>query len=344
MICSISGAGDQSAVARPFPDTVSAPTIPEMVFSNYIATAGRRFVQPFRDDKMSNVEIGADQTFEDPSRQLLDPVQVVFRRWRGWQPAFLAELWKYRELLFFLAWRDVKVRYKQAALGAGWAILQPLLNMIVFTVFFGKLVGVPSNGIPYPLFAYCALVLWTYFSGVVGQAGQSLLGNTNLITKVYFPRAVMPAANALSGLLDLSIGLALLVLLMAYYRVQPAWSLLWAPVFLLGLMAFTIGASLIVSAMIVRYRDMKYAVPFLIQLGLFITPVIYPTSLIPNRFQVIAALNPLTGIVEGFRASLFPGTRLDPMLTVVSLSLSLLTLLGGYLYFRRAERHFADII
>jgi len=293
---------------------------------------------------MSKVGITAGQTLEVPVRLPTKSLPTIARPGRGWRHVYLGELWKYRELLFFLGWRDVKVRYKQAVLGAGWAILQPLLTMLVFTIFFGKLVGVPSNGIPYSLFAYSALVLWTYFSGVVGQAGQSLLGNTNLITKVYFPRAVMPAANALSGLLDLSIGLALLVLLMAYYRVQPAWSLLWTPVFLLGLMAFTIGASLIVSAMIVRYRDMKYAVPFLIQLGLFITPVIYPTSLIPKRFQVIAALNPLTGIVEGFRASLFPGTRLDPILTVVSLSLSLLTLLGGYLYFRRAERHFADII
>ncbi len=256
----------------------------------------------------------------------------------------LSELWRYRELLYFLAWRDIKVRYKQAALGACWAILQPLLTMIIFTLFFGKLVGVPSNGVPYPLFAYCALVLWTYFSGVVGQAGQSMLGNTNLITKVYFPRVVMPASNALSGLLDLAIGLSLLVPMLAYYRVQPGWSLLWAPVLLLGLILFTTGTSLILSALIVRFRDVKYTVPFVIQLGLFITPVIYPTSLIPRRFQALAALNPLAGIVDGFRACLFPGTRLDPMLTAVSLTLCVLVFVGGFLYFRRAERFFADII
>jgi lipopolysaccharide transport system permease protein len=257
---------------------------------------------------------------------------------------WLSELWRYRELLYFLAWRDVKVRYKQAALGAGWAILQPLLAMIVFTLFFGKLVGVPSNGVPYPLFAYCALVLWTYFSGVVGQAGQSLLGNTNLITKVYFPRFVMPASNALSGLLDLSIGLGLLVPMLAYYRVQPGWSLLWAPALLFGLILFTIGTSLIISALVVRFRDVKYTVPFLLQLGLFITPVIYPTSLIPKRFQTIAALNPLSGIVEGFRACLFPGTTLDLLLTAVSLISCALVFVGGLFYFRRAERFFADII
>lgn len=293
---------------------------------------------------MSNVEISADQTLQVPVRHPTQPFLRVIRHWLGWQAAELRELWKYRELLFFLAWRDVKVHYKQAALGAAWAVLQPLLNMIVFTVFFGRLVGVPSNGVPYPLFVYSALAVWTYFSGVVGQAGQSLLGNTNLITKVYFPRVVMPASNAVSGLLDFSIGLCFLVLLMAYYRVQPGWSLLWAPVFLLGLVLFTIGTSLILSALIVRFRDMKYTVPFLIQLGLFITPVIYPMSLIPKHFQTFAALNPLSGIVEGFRASLFPGTRLDPMLTAISLALCVFVFLWGFFYFRRAERFFADII
>jgi lipopolysaccharide transport system permease protein len=171
-----------------------------------------------------------------------------------------------------------------------------------------------------------------------------MLGNTNLITKVYFPRVVMPASNALSGLLDLAIGLSLLVPMLAYYRVQPGWSLLWAPVLLLGLILFTTGTSLILSALIVRFRDVKYTVPFVIQLGLFITPVIYPTSLIPRRFQALAALNPLAGIVDGFRACLFPGTRLDPMLTAVSLTLCVLVFVGGFLYFRRAERFFADII
>jgi lipopolysaccharide transport system permease protein len=293
---------------------------------------------------MSNVEIPADGTFQGPVRLPSQSFLESDRHWLTWRAAEVGELWKYRELLFFLAWRDIKVRYKQAALGAAWAVLQPLLNMIVFTVFFGRLVGVPSNGAPYPLFVYSALVLWTYFSGVVGQAGQSLLGNTSLITKVYFPRVFMPVSNAVSGLLDFSIGLGFLFVLMIYYRIQPGWNLILAPVFLLGLMAFTIGASLILSATVVRFRDMKYTVPFLIQLGLFITPVIYPTSLIPKRFQAFAALNPLSGIVEGFRASLFPGTKLDPIVTGVSLTLCVFVLFWGYLYFRRAERFFADII
>jgi lipopolysaccharide transport system permease protein len=257
---------------------------------------------------------------------------------------WLSELWRYRELLYFLAWRDVKVRYKQAALGAAWAVLQPLLTMIVFTLFFGRLVGVPSNGVPYPLFAYCALVLWTYFAGVLGLAGQSLLANINLITKVYFPRILMPASNALSGLLDLAIGLVLLVPLMAYYRVQPGWALLLAPVFLVGLILLTLGTSLLLAALVVRFRDMKYTVPFLIQLGLFVTPVIYPMSVIPRRYQTLAALNPLSGIIEGFRASLFSATTLDPMLTTVSLISCVVVFVAGFVYFRSAERFFADII
>jgi lipopolysaccharide transport system permease protein len=257
---------------------------------------------------------------------------------------WLRELWRYRELVYFLAWRDVKVRYKQAALGGAWAVLQPLLNMIVFTLFFGRLIGVPSEGIPYPLFSFCALVLWTYFSGVVGLAGQSLVANSNLIGKVYCPRAALPASAALSSLLDFVIGLAFLVVMMAYYRVQPGWPLLWAPVFVTGLVLFTLGASLIIAALNVRFRDVKYTIPLMIQLGLFVTPVIYPTSMIPERSRPLAALNPLSGIVEGFRASLFPGLQLDPRLTAVSLASSALVFVAGLVYFRRAERRFADII
>jgi lipopolysaccharide transport system permease protein len=255
----------------------------------------------------------------------------------------LKELWQYRELLYFLAWRDIKVRYKQASLGAAWAIIQPLFSMIIFTLFFGKLAGVPSDGIPYPLFAYCALVPWTYFSGVLGQAGQSLVANSNLITKVYFPRMILPASTAVSGLLDFAVGSIFLVILMAYYRVAPNWSLLLAPILLVNLFLFTAGASMLTAALNVRYRDIKYALPFLIQLGLFVTPVIYPMTLIPKRFQWIVALNPLSGIVDGFRACLF-GRTLDPALLGISLGVTLLIFVTGALYFRKTERAFADII
>jgi lipopolysaccharide transport system permease protein len=259
-------------------------------------------------------------------------------------PRSLSELWRYRELVYFLAWRDVKVRYKQAALGAAWAILQPLLGMIVFTLFFGKLAGIPSEGVPYPLFSYCALVLWTYFSGVIGQAGVSLVSNANLITKVYFPRVVLPASTALGGLLDFVASLGFLVIMMVYYRVHPGWSILLAPVFVAALLLVTTGVSLILAAMNVRFRDVKYAIPFAIQLGLFLTPVIYPISYIPKRFQTLAALNPLSGIVEGFRACVLGGARVDPVLTLISLAGCVTLFTVGLFYFRKAERLFADVI
>jgi lipopolysaccharide transport system permease protein len=258
----------------------------------------------------------------------------------GW----FRELWSYRELLYFLAWRDVKVRYKQAALGAAWAILQPVLTMVIFTLFFGRLAGVPSDNIPYPLFSFCGLVLWTYFSGSLGQAGQSLVSNSNLITKVYFPRVTLPAASSVSGLLDFSIGLVFLAGMLAYYRVVPGWSILWAPVFLAGLILLSLGAGFILSALNVRFRDVKYATPFLIQLWLFVTPIIYPTTIIPERYKPLAALNPLAGIVEGFRAAMFPGRRLDLQLTAISLAGAVLVFVAGLIYFRKTERAFADVI
>jgi lipopolysaccharide transport system permease protein len=258
--------------------------------------------------------------------------------------ARLREIWKYRELVYFLAWRDVKVRYKQAALGAAWAILQPLLTMIVFTFVFGRVAGIPSEGVPYPLFSYCALVLWTYFTGVIAQAGQSLVSNSNLITKVYFPRVVLPASSAVGSLLDFAVGLAFLVVLMVYYQVRPGWSLLLAPLFLGGLLLFTLGVSLLLAGMNVLFRDIKYVIPLLIQLGLFVSPVIYPMAYLPRKFQMLVALNPLSGIVEGFRACLFTGPRLDPGLTAISLCGSLIMFVLGLAYFWRTERQFADMI
>lgn len=257
---------------------------------------------------------------------------------------WLAELWRFRELVYFLAWRDVKVRYKQAALGAAWAIIQPLLSMVVFTVFFGRLAGIPSDNVPYPLFSYSALLLWTYFAGVLSQSGLSLVSNSNLITKVYFPRVALPASPALSGLLDFVVGLGLLVLLMGYYGIKPGWSVLLTPVFFGALVLFTLGAAMILAAMNVSYRDVKYVVPFLIQMWLFVTPVIYPTTFLPKRLQALMALNPLAGIIEGFRSCLFSGRPLDPTLTAVSLTMTVVVFVVGLTYFRRKERVFADVI
>jgi lipopolysaccharide transport system permease protein len=269
---------------------------------------------------------------DDPAETLL-----VNRTW-------LSELWRYRELVYFLAWRDVKIRYKQAALGAAWALLQPLLTMMVFTFFFGRLAGIASDGIPYPLFSYSALVVWTYFAAVLGQGGQSLVANSNLITKVYFPRVALPASTAISGLPDLAVGLGFLGILMVYYGVQLSWSLLLAPVFLMALMLFTLGTSMLLASMNVWYRDIKYAVPFIIQLWLFVTPVIYPTTMLPEHLQGLMALNPLAGIVEGFRVCVVGGRPPNPTLTAVSLTMSVVVFVVGLVYFRNTERAFADII
>jgi lipopolysaccharide transport system permease protein len=271
-------------------------------------------------------------------------VSIVWWRIAKMNATYLAELWRFRELVYFLAWRDVKVRYKQAALGAAWAVLQPLLSMVVFTLFFGRLAGIPSDNVPYPLFSYSALLLWTYFAGVLGQGGLSLVSNSNLITKVYFPRVALPASPVLSGLLDFVVGLGLLVILMGYYGIKPGWSVLLAPVFLAALVLFTLGAAMFLAAMNVSYRDIKYVVPFLIQMWLFVTPVIYPTTFLPKRLQTLMALNPLAGIIEGFRSCLFSGRPLDPTLTAVSLSMTVFVFVVGLTYFRTAERAFADVI
>jgi len=257
---------------------------------------------------------------------------------------WFSELWRYRELVYFLAWRDVKVRYKQAALGAAWAILQPLLTMLVFTLLFSRLPGMQTDGIPYPVFAFCGLVLWIYFSSVVAQGGQSLLTNSNLITKVYFPRIALPLSSAISGLIDFSVGLICLIGLIIYYGVAPGWSLLWVPVFLAGLIVLAVGTSLLLAALNVWYRDIKYAIPFLIQLWFFVTPIIYPTTIIPERFHSLVALNPLVGIIEGFRACVFPGRQLDPMLTATSFAGTAAIFLVGLVYFWKTERAFADVI
>jgi lipopolysaccharide transport system permease protein len=257
---------------------------------------------------------------------------------------WLTELWRFRELLYFLAWRDVKLRYKQAALGAAWAIIQPLFTMVIFTLFFGKLAGVPSNGIPYPIFTYCALVPWIYFSSTLSLAGNSLVSNSNLITKVYFPRVLLPAASAVSGLLDFAVGSGLLIVLMLYYRIRPSSALLFYPVCVVLMLILTVGVSMFMAALNVRYRDVKHTIPFLVQIWLFVTPVIYPSTMIPQRYRPLLALNPMSGVVEGFRACLFPGQKLDASLMTTSLAVSLVFLIVAAVYFRSTERTFADII
>lgn len=257
---------------------------------------------------------------------------------------YIKELWRYRELLYFFAWREIKLRYRQAAFGATWAVIQPLFSMILFTLVFGRVVRMPSDGIPYPIFCYCALVPWTYFSSVLGTASASLTTNSSLIEKVYFPRMFLPAGTALAGLLDFVIGSLLLVGLMGYYHVRASWSLLFGPLIILIMILLTIGVSLMMAALNVRYRDVKHAMPFLIQLWLFATPVIYPVTMIPERFRPFLALNPCWGIVEGFRACLFPGLSINFKLLGTSMVMALAVFLAGAYYFHRAEKSFADVI
>ena len=257
---------------------------------------------------------------------------------------FISDFWHYRELLYFLAWREVKVRYKQAALGAAWAIIQPLFTMIIFTLFFGRLAGVPSDGIPYPLFSFCALVPWTYFAGTLSLAGNSLVSNANLVTKVYFPRVLLPAATVISGMLDFVIGSVFLFFMMIYYHVKPGWNLLLVPVFVISMMLLALGISMLLAAINVRYRDVKYALPFIIQIWLFVTPIIYPVTFLPAKYQKVLALNPMAGIVEGLRACLFSAHQMPWKLVEISWAVTLLLLIVGALYFRKTERTFADIV
>jgi len=255
-----------------------------------------------------------------------------------------SELWHFRELLYFLAWRDVKVRYKQAAFGAAWAIIQPLFTMLIFTFFFGRMANIPSGGIPYPLYFYTTLVSWTYFAGTLGQAGNSLVSNSSLITKIYFPRILLPASSALSSLLDFGVGSSFLVVMMLYYRIMPSWKIVFWPLVVLDMLVVTLGISMWFAALNVRYRDIKHVIPFMVQLGLWVTPVLYPVTYLSPRWRPLLALNPLSAVMEGFRACLFPNHQLDWKLMATSLGASLLFLVIGVLYFRKAERTFADII
>lgn len=263
---------------------------------------------------------------------------------RAWMPVDGRELWGYRELLFFLTWRDVKVRYKQTAFGASWAVLQPFLMMVVFSLFFGRLGGIPSDGLPYPLFSFAALVPWTFFAHGLAEGASSVVGSQQLITKIYFPRLLIPTATVLSGLVDFAIAFAILLCMMAYYGIVPTMRILWVPPLLLLALISALGAALWLSALNVKYRDVRYALPFLTQLWLFATPIAYPSSLLESPWRTVYALNPMAGVIEGFRwALLDTRTAPGPMLLASSLA-AIALLIGGALYFRRMEVTFADIV
>jgi lipopolysaccharide transport system permease protein len=262
---------------------------------------------------------------------------------RGWTPLHLKEFWDYRELLYFLVWRDIKVRYKQTALGAAWAVLQPVLTMVVFSIFFGRLAKVPSDGIPYPVFALAALVPWQLFAYAVSESTNSLVGSQNLIKKVYFPRLVIPVASVLAGLVDFAISFAALIGLMTYYGIRPTIAIVILPLFILLAVASALCTGLWLSALNVQFRDVRYTIPFLTQFWMFITPVAYPSSLVPEKWRTLFGLNPMAGVVEGFRwALLGKATSLGPLLAVSIAAMAIL-LFGGLVYFRRMESTFADV-
>ncbi len=256
----------------------------------------------------------------------------------------LRELLRYRELFYFLAKRDIKVRYKQTVLGGLWAIIQPAFSMIVFSVFFGHMAGMPSDGVPYPLFAYTGLLAWTYFANALSASGESLVASSNLITKVYFPRLIVPAAAAFAGLLDFLVASSLLGVMMLWYGIYPGLPALLFPV-LVGLTFLcAVGSGLWLAALNVQYRDIRYAIPFLIQLWMFVSPVIYPSSIVPHRYQWVMALNPMAGIIKAFRACLLGSQALDWASLGISAVIILFLLVSGMFYFRRMERTFADVV
>ena len=274
---------------------------------------------------------------------LPDEPLVVIQASNKWNLINLKDIWAYRELLFFLTWRDVKVRYKQTALGAAWAILQPLFMMIIFTIFFGRLAGVDSKGIPYPIFALAGLVPWTFFSNTITASGNSLVGSAHLITKVYFPRLIVPAAAMTAGLVDFVLAFILLVAMMLYYRVPLTAQVFFLPVLVLLTALFGLGVGTWMSALNVKYRDVRFALPFLIQLWLFVSSVILPSSSVPEKYRWLLMFNPMSGIIEGYRSALF-GLPFDwPALGVAAI-LTILMLFYSIYSFGKAERSFADII
>ncbi len=262
---------------------------------------------------------------------------------RGWAALNLKEIWAHRELLYFLTWRDIKIRYKQTALGAIWAIIQPLFPMLIFTLFFGKLAKVPSDGIPYSVFAYAGLLPWTYFSGAVGNSSNSIVGSAHLISRVYFPRMIVPASAVLAALVDFIIAFVLLGVLMVWYRIPVTFStLMLLPLtFLLTLIA--LGVGMLFSASTVKYRDIRFALPFVIQVWMFATPVIYPASMVPAKWRWVLGLNPVAGIVEGFRSALF-GRPFAWGFLAYSVAFAVVMLIYSAYSFRRMERTFADLI
>jgi lipopolysaccharide transport system permease protein len=277
---------------------------------------------------------------------------IYIRPPQGWMGLNLKDLWLYRELIYFLIWRDVKVRYKQTVLGASWAIIQPLMTMVVFTVLFGRVAKVPTDGIPYPIFSYTALLPWGLFTKALSDAGRSLIQNRSMITKVYFPRLVIPISSVVSGIVDFGLAFTIFIGMLIYYNsdlggnynITPNYAVVTLPLFILLAMITSLGVGLWLSALNVIYRDVNYMLPFITQIWLFITPVAYPASMIPEKWQLVYALNPMTGVVEGFRWALLGMEPAPGPMVAVSTVIAVIVLITGLFYFRRMERTFADMV
>jgi len=270
-------------------------------------------------------------------------LRIRLQRSSGWQSLNLDEIWRYRELLYFLSWRDIKVRYKQTVLGILWAIIQPLLTMVVFSIFFGKLGKMPSDGMPYPIFAFTALVPWTFFANGLAQSSNSLVQSANLLKKVYFPRLIVPISSVLSGVVDFVFAFVLLLAMMLAYGTVPTVNIIWLPLLLLLAFGTALGVGLWFSAINVQFRDVRYTIPFLTQFWLFATPIAYPSSLLSEPWRTIYGLNPMVGVVEGFRWALL-GSETAPSMVLLSAGVAGALLVTGLFYFKRMERGFADVV
>ena len=288
--------------------------------------------------------LSRDQPALDAAPAAPESGLIVIEPTHGWRALDVRELWAYRELIYFLAWRVVKVRYKQTALGIAWVVLQPLVAMAIFSIVFGRLASLPSDNVPYPLFVFAGLVPWFYFANATSTASGSLVANTNLVSKVYFPRLAVPLAAVLAGLVDLAIGLALELVLLTAFGLPPTPRVLLVPLLVAALALSALAVSIWLSALDVQYRDVRYAIPFLIQLWLFATPVVYPLSVVSDRWQWLFALNPVTGTIETFRWALLGSGEFPAPQLALGVVTTLLLLGSGLLYFRRVERTFADVI
>ena len=277
-------------------------------------------------------------------KNTIEVPETVIMPTRGWVSLRLGELWKYRELLYFITWRDVKVRYKQAVLGIAWAIIQPLMTMVIFSLIFGQLAKLPSEGLPYPVFIYCGLLPWQLFAGALQKGGTSLVGNAHLITKVYFPRLIIPLSAVAGGLVDFAISFVVLFGLMIYFGIAPSWSILLLPLFVLFTVLTALAVGLWVSALNVHYRDVQHIIPFMVQAWMFISPVAYSVELIPEGlWRILYGINPLTGVIQGFRWALLGGHPPDELMAVSIIVVGVL-LLSGLFYFKRMEKTFADVV